>query len=436
MKKSLVAVLVILAIIVIVSPGIIGRLAEKSVDENLNWAAAEQGDVVVSSDNFDRGWFSSEGQHRIEIKDGNLGSMLSDVTPPGESLPVLVIDTHIDHGLIPISSLSGENGSLAPGLGRAVSTLSLEMGDGTTIEIPGKIYSNVGLGGTLESSYQVDEGSHTADGSMIAWGNSKIDVTTSAASGDVEFAGDIRSLSVGDRSESVEIGGLSFSGSQKRTKYGFSVGDMKMELDGISVAANGVAAGGIKSMSFDGYTKLDDDRVGGRTTFMMESQTLPVFGEVQVSGDISVNGADAQAFGALTQKMKAMGPSPDPMQNFPAIEDDVKRLLASGVELRFDQLDVALPMGTVETMLALTVAEADAGAFEWTSMLLSTAGAAKISVPAELVDMALAMNPQAGAVVGMGFLLKNGDVYEMDAKLEKGLLTINGAPIPIPLGGF
>ena len=158
MKKSLVAVLVVLALIVIVSPGILGRMAEKSVDENLNRAAEQQGDIVVSSDNFDRGWFSSEGQHRIEVKGGNLGLMLTEVTPAGDALPVLVIDTHIDHGLIPLSSLSGENGSLAPGLGRAVSTLSVELGDGKTIEIPGKIYSNLGLAGALESSYQVDAG--------------------------------------------------------------------------------------------------------------------------------------------------------------------------------------------------------------------------------------------------------------------------------------
>ena len=436
MKKSLVAVLVVLAVIIIVSPGILGRMAEKSVDENLNRAAAEQGDIVVSSDSFDRGWFSSEGQHRIEVKGGSLGVMLTEVTPENESLPVLLIDTHIDHGLIPVTSLSRERGSLAPGLGRAVSTLSIELGDGETIEIPGKIYSNLGLAGALESSYLVDEGSHTIDGTRIGWGNSKIDITTSATSGDVEFAGDVSGLSFSDRAESLELGALTFSGSQKPTKYGFSVGDMQMELDGMSVTTNGVAAGGIKSMSVDGFTKLDGDRVGGRTTFAMESQTLPMFGEVQVSGDFSLNGADAEAIGNLTRKMNAMGPAEDPMQNFPEIEEDLKRLLASGVELRFDQFDVALPMGTVETQLSLAVAEDDAATFEWTSLLLSTAGGAKISVPAELVDMALAMNPQAGAMIGMGFLIKNGDVYEMDAKLEKGLLTVNGAPIPIPLGGF
>ena len=34
---------------------------------------------------------------------------------------------------------------------------------------------------------------------------------------------------------------------------------------------------------------------------------------------------------------------------------------------------------------------------------------------------------------GMGFLKKNGDDYEMAAEYRKGLLTVNGAPMPIPI---
>jgi hypothetical protein len=45
------------------------------------------------------------------------------------------------------------------------------------------------------------------------------------------------------------------------------------------------------------------------------------------------------------------------------------------------------------------------------------------------------MNPDAGAIIGMGYLRPNGDVYEMRAEYAKGLLTINGAPMPIPMGG-
>jgi len=441
-KKGIVALLVILALVVIVSPGILGRLAEKSVDDNLNWAAAEQGDVVVSSDSFDRGWFSSEGQHRIEIKGGNLGAMLAEVGEPGESLPVLVINTRLDHGLIPLTSLSRENGSLAPGLGNAVSTMSLELGNGETVEIPGKIYSNVGLGGTLDSSYQVEEGSHNADDVTVAWGETKIDVRADTVSGNVKFVGDVGGISStygGQQpgmTQTMSVAGLTFSGTQARTKYGFSTGDMKMSLDDMSIAVNGERMGGLKAMEVDGYTELDGERVDGRTTFSMESAELPQVGEVTVTGDISLVGADAQAIGNITRAVNAMGPDPDPMQTFPAIESDVKRLLASGLELRFDQLDVAMPMGTVKVKMDLKVAEEDANTFEWTSLLLGTEGSAQIAVPEALVDMALAMNPQAGGLVAAGFLLKNGDVYEMDAKLGKGLLTVNGAPIPIPLGAF
>jgi hypothetical protein len=66
--------------------------------------------------------------------------------------------------------------------------------------------------------------------------------------------------------------------------------------------------------------------------------------------------------------------------------------------------------------------------------LLDLDAEADLVVAAEFVDFAMAMNPQAGAVVGMGFLRKNGDVYEMRAEYAKGLLTVNGAPMPIPLG--
>ncbi|MGB5491215.1 MAG: DUF945 family protein [Woeseiaceae bacterium] len=435
MKKGIVAVLVILAIVVIVSPGILGRLAEKSVDENLNWAASEQGDVVVSSDNFDRGWFSSEGQHRIEIKGGNLGAMLVELSGPGEPLPVLVINTHLDHGLIPFSSLSRENGSLAPGLGSAVSTLSVELGDGATVELPGKIFSSVALGGALQSSYQIEPGSRSDGHKKAAWGTSKIDVTADVISGNVDFAGDIQGVTFSERSESLVIDSLTFSGKQAPTKYGFSVGDMTMQLNGMSVSANGVEAGGIKSMSVDGHTKLDGDRVGGRTTFKVASQTLPMFGDVTVSGDVVLDGANARAIGDLSAKMRAMGPGADETQTFAVIENDLKHLLASGLEMRFDQLDVASPMGAVEMDLRLKVSERDTDAFEWSSLLLATEGSANLSVPEALVEMALAMNPQAGAVVAI-LLQKNGNVYEMAAKLEKGLMTINGAPIPIPLGAF
>jgi len=51
----------------------------------------------------------------------------------------------------------------------------------------------------------------------------------------------------------------------------------------------------------------------------------------------------------------------------------------------------------------------------------------------ELVELAVALNPQANAIIGMGFLRRNGAFYEMQAAYKKGLLTVNGAPMPVPL---
>jgi uncharacterized protein YdgA (DUF945 family) len=435
-KKGVVALLVFLALIIIVSPGILGRLAEKSVDENLNWAAAESGDLVISTDSFDRGWFSSEGQHRVEIKEGNLKAMLQELGPPGDELPVLIINTHLDHGLIPVSSMSRENGSLAPGLGSAVSTLSVEFSDGKSIEVPGKIYSSVALGGELESSYELEAGSHDDGHTKAAWGTSIIEVTTNPLSGDVTFSGNLRGLSFADKSESLEVNTLTFSGSQAPTTFGFATGDVKMALDGVSVSTNGIQAGGVKRMSIDGHTQLDNGRVNGRTTLEVELSALPQFGDISVAGDISLEGADAKALGTLIKKLEALGPTPDEAQVYPAVEQDLKRLLASGLELRLDQLDVTLPMGTVTTAMKFKVLEKDASTFDWSSLLLATEASADVSVPEALVDMAMQTNPQAGAMIGMGFLQKNGDVYEISAEYKKALLTINGQPMPVPLGTF
>lgn len=438
MKKGLVALLVVLALVVIVSPGIVGRIAEKSVDENLNWAAQNSGDVVVSSENFDRGWFSSEGQHRIEIKDGELSTILSAMGGASASseFPVLVVNTRLDHGLIPVSSMTREKGSLAPGLGSAVSTLSLEFSDGEKVDLPGPIFSSVGLGGETHSIYSLEAGSREDDGSTASWEATEIDVTTNPSSGDVAFAGNVGAFSVGDGNGSFSVDGLSFTGNQEPTKFGFSVGQMKLELDAMAISSGGVQAGGLKQMSVDGSTSIDDGRLSGRTVLEMQSETLPQLGEFSVSADVSLEDADADALGALQRALKEQSAGSDPLQMLNAADDELKRLLASGLEVRFNKFDVALPMGTVMTKLDLKVAEDDAATFEYTSLLQSAEATADISIPEALVDLALQMNPEAGAVVGMGFLQKNGDVYELKAEFKKGLLLINGAPMPIPLGMF
>ena len=211
MKKGVVALLLVLAVVVLirvvgvilviallVSPAIVGRIAEESMHENLDWAARESGEVSITTESFARGWFSSEGRHRFELQDGDLLVAAQTLIGPldADALPVLVVDTKLDHGLIPVSSMSREGGSLAPGLGSAISKMSVEFPDGRVVELPGTIYSEVGLAGELHSHYELESGSYEDGGTTATWGATNINIKTNPKSGEAEFDGIIGSLSI------------------------------------------------------------------------------------------------------------------------------------------------------------------------------------------------------------------------------------------------
>ena len=438
MKKSVLALILLAVLIIIVSPGIVGKLAENTVGENLNWAAEETGDLVVTSDGFDRGWFSSEGQHRVELADGTLRTAVTTAAGSGidTPLPVLVIDTHIDHGLIPVSSMSREEGSLAPGLGSAVSTLAIEDGDGERIDIPGKIYSKIGLGGDLDSHYIVEAGSQVIDGGEVTWQTSTINIAANARTGEVEFEGDIGAMTFGNSQQTVSIDSLNFVAQQAPSSYGFKVGELDLKMGAMSSDAGGLSIGGMQGLSLKASSSVDDGLASATMHLEMNGQTIPGFGDISVIADMSYFNVDATAIGAVTQRLEGLGDALDPDRIMMAAEDEFKDLFAAGIDVDVEQFDVALPMGTVEMKMTIAIPESDRAGFEWSSLLLNTVASLDLRVPEALVQLASSMNPQTGAIIGMGYLKKDGDFYIMDADLGKGLLTINGAPIPIPMGAF
>lgn len=437
MKKSFVAVLVLLAVVVLISPAIVGRMAEKSMYENLDWAARESGEVRVTTENFARGWFSSEGQHRIELEDGELLIAAEAMLGPMDAgdLPVLVINTKLDHGLIPFSSMAREKGTLAPGLGSAVSTMSIEFPDGREVfEVPGTIFSEVGLTGALHSSYVLDTGSHNDNDTTASWGATRIDVKTNPKSGEAEFDGSIGSFSAQDNTQAVTLGELTFRGQQTPTKYGIAVGDIELAIDELNVVVAGNETGGVKSMSIKALTEIDGSDVNASASVNAALHAVPQFGEMSFVMDFSLEGADAEAMSRVQQALESVGNSQNPMAMFGTAEQDLKRLFASGFEMNFERLDVTLPMGTVSSKMLFEFGEEDPATFDWTTLLLSTQATVDLSIPEAIVEMIVQAQPDAAMAIGGGYLVKRGDNYELNAQLKKGLLTVNGAPIPIPLG--
>lgn len=429
MKKGVIAALLVLALIVLVSPGIVGRLAERSVDENLNWAATKSGELVINSQGFDRRWFSSAGQHRVELGDGAIRAAMAD-----GDLPALIINTRLDHGLIPVSSLTRAGGSLAPGLGSAVSTLSVAYGTGETVAIPGTIYSEIGLGGELHSSYVLDAGSQMTDTKKFSWEPTTINVAINAGTGSVVFSGDVGAISIAADEGAVSVGAMTFQGEQTPTPHGFSVGDVTATVASLTLTRSGTEAVRMQNLTASSVTRMVNGRVNSRSTISLASFAIPAFGDIAVAVDMFVD-AEAEALGKVLKKLEAMSRAPDNGQLFVDIEDDLKSLLAAGLDMRFDRLDVTLPMGAVEAKIDFEIPASERATFEWTSLLLSIVASADISVSEELVELAMQMNPLAtGALLSMGYLKQSGDDYVLQARYKKGVMTVNGAPIPIPFG--
>jgi len=374
-KRWLVALLVILAVVVLISPGIVGRLAEKSLDENIEWVTSENPAVSIVTERFDRGWFTSDGRHRVVFSSGAFhdAAILPGSDTSSADLPALIINTRIDHGLVPVSSLSRESGSLMPALANTISTFQIDPGTGELIAIPGKLYSNIRVSGSSESRFVLESGSFGKDGLDATWQGADLIVVTNPASGNV------------------------------------------------SVAAS-----------------IEPSRLSGTSTISIQEVVAPGLGEFALTMDVSLQGLHAKSLGVITAALRNAqedGNREAALQAiYPQIEDDVQKLVAAGAEIRVDRFDLTLPQGMVSTTLRVEFAEMDEDAkFSWSSVLLKMTASMNLRVSVELYEFAKMMNPEAETLIAMGILKRDGDDYVMAAKYAQGLLNVNGAPMPIPM---
>lgn len=429
MKKGIVVLLIALALLVIVAPGIVGMLAEKSVDDQMQWAEAENQDLMITAEKFDRGWFSSQGRHRIAFRDDAGAIAVKEMLGlrDDEAFPAILVDTTLNHGPIALASAGSPGGSLKPGLGNAVSTLSVETPDGEIIELPGAVYSSLGLTGDLNSTYTAEAGS-TDSGS---WSDININFQSEAISGDYSYDGAIESLRFGDGDDGLSLADLSFSGDLTRSPFGFAVGDMSLEVDEMQVEPAGQPGFAMGPFLFATRSAMDGSRVNMENTVSMSIAEVPALGPMRLDMLVDVNGVDGAALQGFIQKLQVVQSTGNTAAATDAIETELLDLLAAGADIHVRQLDVELPQGTVKSQMNLAIKESDRDSFEWTSLLLATQADVKLEVPEMIANMAMMMAPQPDLI--QGFLVRNGDVYELEAEYKQGIMTVNGMPLAIPV---
>jgi len=432
MKRWVVVLLVVLAVLLLLSPGIVGRMAERNLNESLDWIEQEGDDVVVTSESFERGWFTSEGRHRIELSDHGLARLLgSPPQPDTDQPPTLVVDTHIDHGIVPFTSLGRERGSLVPGIASSVSTMLLEYENGETVDVPGKVYSSVGLTGSASHRYVTGEGSRQFDGASVAWQGADITMTSDASRRVLTVDGRIEPFTIDDGANQGRFGRITLSGRQDKRVFALGVGDGRFEIEGIEASGPDLAPTGIGHLTVEGSNSLDGDRVGGNYSMRLDELDADPLGKLDFQMAVTFGGLHAASLEALIEAVDDARLAPaEPAE----IEPEVAALMARGGRLTVDSFSFRLPQGELRGSMDVDVpGGGDPAQFNWASLLLAMKARMDITIDAPLYDFLVTVQPEFATATAMGFLSASGDTYDLKAEFGSGLLTINGAPLPVPL---
>ncbi len=434
-KKLLIVIVVAILLVIFISPGLVGRVAEESVNQQLAWAAEEgsSGELGVRLESFDRHWFSSDSVHYVTLGDGQLREMLEQDfgLVDTSALPVLKVETRVDHGLIPLSSIHREGGSLSPAIASARSTMTLEMGDGSSFPIPGAIYSNLGFGGDVESRYFVPAGEAEAG----TWQDVDILVTGSPTANSFVVDAILGGGTVTDEGQTVEFGKLTVKSNQAMGNNGMYLGDTTVRLESVRVANPGAPEVTIGPVVVDASVSELGETLNQDVQMAIDVPNAPMLGDVNFRMDVEILGADAVALNNLNERLGSLDDSLPPYEMYAVLEPDLVRLVSRGFTFNLKRFDFEMPQGPIDTELSIVVPQSDPASFSWGNVVQSMSGEASLIVPAAIFNMAMMASPEAQSLVAMGMLIEDGDTYVMDAAFEQGLLSVNGNPMPLPLPG-
>lgn len=429
MKRGILVALLALAVLVLLSPGLIGMLAERRINDQLETAATYDPEFDVRTITFERGWFTSAGKHRVPIRNPLLAELLTLLTPgaaQADGQPVLVITTALDHGLVSVSGAARDPSTLVPALANGVSTLELELADGRLLPVPGELRTRINLNGGAVLDYRLPGGAAQRDGLQAEWAAAELRLDASADGRTLGIQGDFGRFRVDSADGHVGFADAELSVAAEATPFGFFVGTTRLGIAGFGSSASV----GWQRLELAAASALAGDRVDGDVELTLDGLDTAA-GRFDAELSVDVGELGAATLGPLLRGLERGAPGAGTPGRYPELDIDLRRLLSDGVALGVERLAVATPQGAVDASLSLTLPDSER-LEPWTGLALAAEANAAVGIARELIEGGLLAEPLRPLVAG-GFLVPSGDVYRLDAAYANGVATINGAPLTVPL---
>ena len=401
MRKLLIVIATLLIVIALAGPAVTGRLIENAVSGEGNALEANLPPWLEAvTHEYQRGWFNASSTMRLVITDPQRAATFGSLLGPGEfgDQPALTIVSGVAHGPLV--------GVLTPAAAQIDSLLYTENRDGKRMQLPLSARTTFGLTGNMHTEWALSEG-----GTVTPRGGPTL--TWTDANGDYEATG-------GGKAEAAtfNIGSISFGNGEQ--------------------IFNDIALGYVVTRS-ETTTSMAAD-----FAFDLKQEGSPIN---RIAGSVGVDDVPSAVLGNLSPLFRdfaAMGPA-----NLPTLaernEPLIRAALASPLPLRWRQIagteygDIRLEFD-IDLPGTDTIGETAGGQALLTGIAAGTRIDGRVEVPTAFADAIGAMDPglyeQLTMLRGMGVLAPDatGDQLTMDVDYSGGELTVNGAPVPTPLG--
>lgn len=303
------------------------------------------------------------------------------------------------------------------------------------------------------------DGNWTRDEASIKWGGADLDMVVDSAGAVNRVQGYIAPLWLSAGEDQLTTSRLDINIDQKTESHGLKVGSIAVksgplavrhatpelpglpEFPGLSALPEAAAVRksvGFEALSFEASNDVRKGRVSASSSTNIDGILLPGFGLVDLGVDVALDGFDAppfvEIFRAWEEAAADVGPLGAFEEIYPAHEEALQRLLSGGGEIRIDRLDLALPMGAFASHIRFSLPRTDGReAPSLPGVLLKLQATIKLRMSATVFDALVEQQPDARGAVAAGFLIKDGDDYKMTVEVAKGLATVNGAPMSLPI---
>ncbi|HZW59850.1 MAG TPA: DUF945 family protein [Woeseiaceae bacterium] len=424
MRRRLLLAVLLPAALLLGTPELLGR-----------WLAAHAAAALAASgivtERYERGWLSSRARLRLSVRDEHLARLAGWLgTGAVRTRPVvMIVEMRVDHGILPLGALFHDDGSLQPGLANGVATLRLQTVDGTRQLLPGRLRLHIGLRGAMRVQHALPADRRHVRGGRLSWRRAALDYRTSADGRRQGFGLtlDHASFADGRRRIAAERLRVTIEGTAA------GAGDFDIALDGLSSAAHGAVLRDAAGARLAGHTALQRGRLEVRAT-------LALHGLLAASTDsrvrLTLGGLDAVRLAAIRRGIgeRLLGERPPgaaPAEIYRGFFGDLRALIGSGASLSRGTLEIRDPAGVTRGTLD---AELPGGApgRGWGPLLHALGCRATLQLPLAVVAARPQLRQDLQPAIAGGVLRADGDAYRMRASCGDGVLTINGAPLPLP----